>query len=337
MSPFARFSIAFLLLATLVGGGTLGYAWIEGWPLWDSLYMTVITITTVGYGEVRPLSGGGQRFTVLLLVLSLGAVGYSATTLIGFVFEGQIVQLMRGHRMERAISKLKDHYIICGCGVVGKEVALEFKQAGVPFVMVDRDPRHSELGRDESVLFVEGNADDDETLIEAGIERSKGLIVVMPDDTINVFVVLSARQLKSDLTIVARAAEEQTIGKLLKAGADRVMSPYQLVGRRIASVILRPSVVNFLDVVVDRGDMTMRLEEVRVNEASFLVGKHLQEANISQQTGAIVVGIHGLDGRLRVDMSTEETLSTATLEEGDVLIALGSEDQLRRLKEMASA
>ncbi|MDA0745764.1 MAG: potassium channel protein [bacterium] len=335
MSPVVRFTSAFFLLCMLLIGGTAGYAWIEGWPVWDSLYMTVITITTVGYGEVRPLSSTGQRFTILLLLFSVVTAGYSVTTLLGFLFEGQILHAMRGRRMERTVSKLKDHYIICGCGIVGKEVALELQQAGVPFVIIDRDPEASELGRDESILFVKGNADQDETLLEAGIERAKGLVSVLREDAINVFVVLSARQLNPKLTIVARAAEEQTNSKLLKAGADRVMSPYQLVGRRIASVILRPSIVDFLDVVVGEGDAAMRLEEVKVNAKSSLVGKHLREANIGQQTGAIVVGIQGPDGRPRVDPSAAVTLSGITLSEGDILIALGSADQLGRLKAVA--
>ncbi len=253
MGSFVRFTIAFLLLVLLVAGGTLGYSWVEGWSVAESLYMTVITITTVGYGEVRTLSPQGRQFTILLIVFSVVTAGYSVTTLLGFIFEGQIVQLMRGRRMERAISRLSDHYIICGCGVVGKQVALEFRQAGVPFVIVERDPEHSELGRDESVLFVKGDADDDETLIEAGIEQAKGLVSALRQDGGNVFVVLTARQLNPSLMIVARAAEEQTVGKLLRAGADRVISPYQIAGRRMASVILRPSVMNFLDVVVEGG------------------------------------------------------------------------------------
>jgi voltage-gated potassium channel len=335
MSGFGRFFIAFTLLGTLLLGGTVGYVLIERWPFWDSLYMTVITITTVGFGEVRPLSHGGQQFTVLLLVASIVTVGYSVTTVIRFLFEGQIVEAMRGRRMERTITGLKDHYIICGCGVVGREVATELKDAGVPFVIVDRTPETSELARNPDVLFLKGNAEDDAVLVEAGIERAKGLIAVTPDDAINVFVVLSARQLNPALTIVARAAEEPTIGKLMKAGANRVVSPYQLVGRRIASVLLRPSIVNFLDVVVEEGDVAMRLEEVRVPPGSTLVGKHLREANIGQETGAIVVGIHGPDGQPRVNPSAAVTLSSITLQEGDVLIALGGEDQLRKLKEVS--
>ena len=335
MSPSARFAIAFLLLLLLLGGGTTGYVWIEGWPWGDSLYMTVITITTVGFSEVRPLSQDGRHFTIILLVLSIATLGYSVTTLIGFIFEGQILQAMRGRRMERAISKLKDHYIICGCGVVGREIASEFRREGVAFVGVEQDLSSSELARDESVLIVEGNAEDEETLIKAGIERARGLMAVLRKDEANVFVVLTARQLNPKLTIVARAAEERTVNKLLRAGADRVISPFQIAGRRIASVILRPSVVNFLDVMVEGGNLAMRLEEVAVGAGSPLVDKQLRESGIGQQTGAIIVGILGPDGKTRVNPSETAAISRVVLKEGDALIALGSEAQLRSLKAFA--
>jgi voltage-gated potassium channel len=164
--------------------------------------------------------------------------------------------------MNRVLSNLSDHYIICGCGVVGKEVALEFQHSEVPFVIIERDPDNSELGRDDSIIFVQGDAAEEETLIQAGIERAKGLVAALRQDEQNVFVVLTARQMAPELTIVARAAEEKSVNKLMRAGADRVISPYQIAGRRIASVILRPTVMNFLDVVVEGGDVTMRLEEV---------------------------------------------------------------------------
>jgi voltage-gated potassium channel len=335
MRPSVRFAVAFCLLVALVTGGTVGYMVIEGWSIGDSLYMTVITVTTVGYGEVQKLSDSGRFFTILLLLLSIAIAGYSVSTLISFIFEGQIVQLMRGRRMHRSISNLSDHYIICGCGVVGKEVALEFKHAGVPFVIIERDPDNSELGRDESILFVEGDAEEEDTLTEAGIERAKGLVAALRQDENNVFVVLTARQMQPELTIVARAAEEKTEGKLIRAGADRVISPYQIAGRRIASVILRPTVMNFLDVVVEGGDVTMRLEEVTVRGGCDLVGKALRDSGIGKRTGAIIIGIHGRDGNARVDRTSETPLSTVVIEEGDVLIALGSEDHIKTLRAYA--
>lgn len=335
MSQFNRFAIAFVLLAVLMGGGTAGYALIEGWPVGDSLYMTVITVTTVGYGEVKHLSQAGRYFTIGLIVFSIATLGYSVTTLIGFIFEGQILKAVRGRRMQREIERLRDHYIICGCGVVGKEVALEFKEAGVPFVVVERDLAAAELPKGESFLVIEGDAVADEVLIEAGIERARGLISALRDDGLNVFVVLTARQLNPRLKIVARAAEARTVSKLMKAGADRVISPYPIAGRRMASAILRPSVVDFLDVVMEGGDVTLRMEEVRVTAGSPLLGRSLRESEIGRHTGAMIIGIHGPDGRTRMNQSANASLSAIVLQEGDCLIALGSEAQLKSLKDFA--
>ncbi|HUV07293.1 MAG TPA: NAD-binding protein [Spirochaetia bacterium] len=329
-SPLVRFSLAFLFVALLIAGGTMGYSFIEGWSLSDSLYMTIITMTTVGFGEVRPLSDTGKHFTIVFLIFSIATLGYSATILIAFIFEGKILELVQERRMTRRIKRLKDHYIICGGGDIGREVALEFKRFKARFVVIDRDPENSELAREESVLFVRGEAEDDEVLKEASIERARGLVAVLPNDETNVFVVLTARQLNPSLTIVAKASEQRTTKKLQKAGANRIISPYQTAGRRMASFFLRPSVVSFLDVMVE-GDLAMRIEEVQIDRGSPLIGKNLRETNIGQHTGAIIIGINGPDGRTRVNPSATALISTITLREGDVLIALGSEEQIGNL------
>ena len=227
-STFIRFLIAFFLLVLLIIIGTLGYRFIEGWSIRDSLYMTFITMTTVGFGEVKPLSSAGQHFTIVFLVLSIGTVGYSVTVLITYVFEGQILNVMKERRMKRTIRHLKNHFIIVGGGDVGREAAYAFGRSKKRFVVVDRNPSQSDLSRDESILFIEGDAINDEILVEAGIERASGLISALPDDEANVFVVLTARQLNPHLLIVSQAAEERTTGKLIKAGANRV-----IVGVRI--------------------------------------------------------------------------------------------------------
>jgi len=332
MSAFMRFFIAFLLLVLLIAGGTVGYTLIEGWPITDSLYMTFITLTTVGFGEVHPLSEEGRHFTIVFLIVSVAIVGYSITILFTYIFEGIILKAMRERRMKRSIKRIKDHYIICGCGDVGREVALEFKRANVKFLIIDREPESSSLARDESVLFVKGDAIDDEVLLELNIEQAKGLVSALPDDESNVFVVLTARQLNPRLTIVSQAEEERTVRKLLKAGANRVISPSKIAGHRMASIILRPSVVNFLDVMVDGAAFSMRIEEVPVETGSPLVNKNLREAGIGQHTGAIIVGINGPDGRTKVNPSAETTLSTVPIRENDILIAMGNEEQLKHLR-----
>jgi voltage-gated potassium channel len=330
-SPALRVLVAFLLLCLLVGVGTAGYSLIEGWSLEDSLYMTFITMTTVGFGEVRPLSDQGQQFTIVFLILSIGTFGYSVTVLISFFFEGQIVQAMRERQMKRNIRRIRDHYIICGGGDVGREIAREFQRAKTRFLVVDKNPQASDLARDESVLFVEGDASDDDVLLEANIERAAGLLAALPDDEDNVFIVLTARQLNPKLMIVSQANERPTFRKLIKAGANRVISPKEIAGQRMASFILRPSLINFLDVMVGGEELGMRIEEMPIAQGSPLVGQNLREAGIGQHTGAIVVGINGPDGRTRVNPTATSTLSSITLKEGDVLIALGNDEQLGRL------
>ena len=333
LPTIGRFFTAFALLCCLVAAGTLGYRWIEGWTLGDSLYMTFITMTTVGFQEVRPLSPLGKHFTVVFLILSIGTFGYSVTALISFVFEGQIVQAVRERRMKKTIRRIKDHYIICGGGDVGREIAREFQRAKARFLVIDRNPQASELARDESIVFLEGDASDDEVLVEAGIERARGLVAALPDDEANVFVVLTARQLNPKLMIVSQAGERPTLRKLIKAGADRVISPKEIAGRRMASFMIRPSVVNFLEVVIGGEGLGMRMEEVPVSPGSPPVDETLREAQIGLHTGAIIVGIHGPDGRTRINPTATSTLSSVTLKKGDRLLALGSEAQLGRLAE----
>jgi voltage-gated potassium channel len=258
-------------------------------------------------------------------------VGYSATVLITYVFEGQILHVMKERRMKRAIRHLKNHFIIVGGGDVGREAAYAFSRSKKRFVVVDRDPSQSDLSRDESILFLEGDAINDEVLVEAGVERADGLISALPDDEANVFVVLTARQLNPHLLIVSQAAEERNTRKLVKAGANRVISPKKIAGQRMAAMVIKPNLLNFLDVIVQGGELDMRIEEVALEDGSPLIDKTLKEAGIGQHTGAIIVGINAPEGRVRINPSTTSTISSVKLGEGDVLIALGNEDQLARL------
>jgi voltage-gated potassium channel len=336
LPPSVRFLTAVALLGLLLAGGTFGYSRIEGWEARDSFYMTVITITTTGFGEVRPLSPQGRSFTVVLLAFSLLTLGYAVTALIGFIFEGQMLASLRERRMKRNLRLIKSHYIICGGGNVGRAVALEFQRERVRFLVIERSLEHSELARDPRVLCLEGDATDDELLMQAGIQRARGLVSALPEDEANVFVVLTARQLNPGLIIAAQASDERTVRKLVKAGADRVISHKQIAGRRLASLILHPTLVNFLDEMLGGGELGMRIEEVPVAAGSPLIGQAVREAGIGRRTGAILVGILNPDGRLRVNPSGGTTLSGVKLSSGDVLVALGSEEQLKRLREFTA-
>lgn len=305
---------------------------IEGWSVSESVYMAIITLTTVGFGEVRPLSAAGRHFTIVFLILSLATVGYAFSTIVSYLFEGQIVQAVKERRMKRNLERIHDHYIVAGCGDIGREVAVEFRRSGTPFVVVDRDPEHSELADDEEIIFVRGDATEEHVLKNAKIEDAKGLVAALPADADNVFVTLTARQMKPTLSIIAKASDESAAVKLRRAGATRVITPSQIAGRRIASSILRPSVVNFLDVIVDDNEVSMRMEEFVITATAPLVEKTLREANIGQHTGAIVLAITDEQGRTRTD-ATRAVVSAVPVHAGDRIIALGSEQQLRELED----
>ena len=334
MSPHRRFLVAIALLLGVTIVGTAGFALIEGWPLNDSLYMAVITISTVGYGEVQALSAGGRMFTTGLIVVAIIVIWYSATSLVAYLLEGSILPVWRRRRMERAIRRLTGHYIVCGAGKFGRAVAAELAGEQVPFVMVDQDPEHCECAGDESLLFVEGNAEEDETLLAAGIERATGLISVLPSDDTNVFVVLSARQLNPSLKIVSQATGQQTVRKLEKVGADSVVSPYRSTGRRLAISLLRPSLTRFLDEVLDRENRSLQLDEVAVPADSPLAGSTLRDSRIGDHASAVVVAIHGRD-MVRVPDATT-TMADITLRAGYSLVAVGTEEQLGRLRELVT-
>jgi len=331
--PRVSVATALVLLLTLVVGGTIGYRLIEGWSVSESLYMAVITLTTVGFGEVRPLTRTGQHFTIVFLVVSVATVGFSISTVISYLFEGPIVASLRERRMERSLKRIKNHYIVCGAGDVGREVVLEFRRAGTPFIVIERDPEHSEVADDESVIVVTGDASEESVLMHARIDVAAGLVAALPSDADNVFVTLTARQMNQGITIVAKGTDAAATAKLRRAGADRVITPAKIAGQRIASSILRPSVVNFLDVIVDDSEVAMRMEEFPVVEESPLSGKTLREAEIGLHTGAIVLAITDRSGVTRND-ATRAGLSSVRIDPGDRIIALGSEEQLQGLERL---
>lgn len=328
-----RLFLAIFLLIALLTIGTVGYMRLEGWSSQQALYMTVITMSTVGFREVGNLSPAGEWFTIGFIFFSITFVGFAVATITAFLVQGELTDLMKGRRMQKQIEKLEDHYILCGCGAVGREIVAEFIRVEMPFVVVEKTPEEAEIPRDQEILFIQGDATDEDVLELAGIHRARGLIAALRSDPENVFVTLTARQLNPELQIVARAAEKGTESKLLRAGADRVISPYEIAGRRMASIVLRPNVVNFLEVITHgSGGGDLRLEEIHMNAASELVGKTLREADLGRKTRAVIVGINDSQGKARVVPGSNTALSEVVLQEGDILIALGSDEQIRELR-----
>ena len=301
---------------------------IEKWNFMDSLYMTVITLTTVGYREIHNLSHIGIWFTIILIITGVGTMLYVLRIGATVILEGELQQVFGRRKLEKRIKDLRNHYVICGYGRMGKIIAKELKNKGAKFVVIEKQPAFHEK---EEVLLIEGDATLDENLKEAGIEKAKGLISVLPTDAENLYVVLSARGLNPDLLIVARAGEEGAEQKLLRAGADRVISPYHTGGLKIAQTVLKPAVVDFIEFATKSGNIDLQMEEIPVPESSGLAGSSLDQCGIGRELGVIIVAIKKATGEMKFN-PTFRTLIDA----GDTLIALGEVSKLKILEDMTA-
>jgi len=324
-----RFFVAIGLVFLVASFGTAGFMLLEGWNLTDALYMTVITLASVGFKEVNDLSVIGRMFTIILIIGGVGTVAYALTTGAKIILEGELQEIYGRRRLEKKIRELRDHYIVCGYGRMGKIICRELREKNIKFVVIEKQP---DILRDSDDLLVfTGDATNDEILKELGIERAKGLVSVLPTDAENLFVVLSARGLNPKLFIVVRAGEEGSERKLVRAGADKVVSPYHIGGLRIAHTVLKPAVVDFIEFATKSGNIDLQMEEIIIKESSGLVGKSLDECGIGRELGIIIVAIKKPDG----EMKFNPTFKSAIIA-GDTLIALGESSKLKNLELMAS-
>jgi len=311
--------------------GTLGYMLIEGWSAWDAFYMTVITVTTVGYGEVHPMSQAGRAFTVVVLLTGVGAFFSAFTLFMSELSEGGFAERRERRRLARMIDSLNDHFILCGFGRMGEIIAREFARQEVPFVVIERNPERMHLAMDEGFLAVEADASNEDVLRRVGIARARGLIAAVSTDAENVYAVLSARLLKPDLFIVGRAESEDARTKLKRAGADRVISPYHLGGVQLAQTALRPAVVDFVHLATSSDNMDLNFEQVHVEPGSALAGKSLLDAGLRKRFGVVVVGIRRADGKMDFNPEPETAIRG-----GDDLVVLGRGDSLKELETAAA-
>ncbi|HHF98063.1 MAG TPA: potassium channel protein [Candidatus Aerophobetes bacterium] len=311
--------------------GTAGYVYIEGWSVLDSLYMTAITLTSVGYQEVHPLSETGRIFTIFLVICGYGMLAVMVGLVSTFVIETEFTEIRKLRKMEKKLQKLENHYIICGGGRIGERAAEEFIKTKTPFVIIEkREERVSFLiEKYEDIICIKGDATDEDILKKAGIEKAKGILATFPSDADNLFVVISAKAINPSLRIISRAAEEETQKKLIAAGADAVILPNLTGALRMVSLAIRPNVVSFLDVMTGAGEVTLNLEEVKIPPSSQLAGKTLGEAQIPRKTGLIVIAVKKRD----TQTFKFNPLSTEKLDSEDVLIVLGNSDQIKKLKE----
>lgn len=319
--------ILLLIIAVLVFG-TAGYMIIEDMKFIDAFYMTVITLATVGFKEVKDLDEPGKIFTIILILNGFGIFTYSLTTGAKIIIEGEIKEVFKKRRMRKKIDGLAQHYIVCGYGRMGSIIVKELKANNMPVVVIEKNKIN--LPEDEEFVYVEGDATHDDVLKSAGIEKAKGLITVLPSDAENLYVVLSARELNPDLFIVARAIDKEAESKLKRAGADKVVSPYFIGGLRIAHTILRPTVVDFIEFATRSEHIEIQIEEIKVSSGSGLVGKTIAQSGIGRDIGVIILGIKRADGRMKFN-PTSQTL----IKEGDTLIVIGQTDKLSLLEKLA--
>lgn len=325
----SQFVVSLLLIGVIIIFGVTGYVVIEGWAFFDALYMTITTITTVGYSEVHALSKVGRWFTIFLIVFGVATILYTFNNAARIVIEGEVQEVFGRRKLKKMIKELRNHYVVCGYGRMGTVICKELKEKGARFVVVEKNLEVPET-LEGNILFVKGDATKDEVLREAGIEKAKGLISVLPTDAENLYVVLSAKVLNPNLTIVARAGEEGSEQKLLRAGADRVVSPYHIGGLRIAHTLLKPSVVDFIEFATRSGNIDLQMEEIYVREGASIAGSTLDQCGIGRELGIIIVAIKRTGG----DMRFNPTFKTV-IKPGDILIALGERTKLKTLEDMA--
>ena len=327
MIPESRIVRAVIILTLVMTMGIVGYMTIENWSFLDSLYMTVITVTTVGYREVKELSTTGEIFTIFLIIFGVGGAFYTLTALMSYVVEGEFRGTLRRRQMENKIRNMHSHFVICGYDRVGREVAARFKSEGVKFVVVDRDQAAINKAEEADCLNILGDASSDTVLKEAGIEKAKGIVVATGDDAENILITLSARSIRPDIFVVARSSSMETEPKLRKVGADRVISPHTLGGRRMAYLALRPASVELVDMLIGgRGEEDLLLEDIQIGQNSPLVNTTVVQCN-QQGEGARLLAIKKSNGAIIAPPPSD-----AIIEVGDKLIAIGTRQQLRSLE-----
>ncbi len=326
MNSARHLIVAFVLAFMILIIGTLGYMRIEGWDFMDSLYMTVITVSTVGYGEVRQVDYAGRIFTILIVLTGVGFSVYVAGAVVQFMVEGQIRQIMGRRRLDQKLRRLKNHYIICGYGRIGRVLVRNLRRNIPNLVVIDNNPNLVSVMEEDGVLYISGDATEESTLIKAGIEKAQGLVSALATDTNNVFLVLTARQLNPDLDIIARAGRDRSKDKLEAAGATTVESPYEVGALRMAQRILRPKVTSFLDFALSAKRQDILMEELPVSPESCLANLTLKDSGIRQRYNLIVIAIEKTTGEMLFNPSFEAVIAA-----GDTLIAVGEEPNLHAL------
>jgi voltage-gated potassium channel len=319
-----------ILILLIILISTIGFHIIEGWPFLDCFYMTIITIFTVGFGEVRELSPAGQIFTIFVILGGVGTAIFAFTKIAEITFEGGINRFLRRKSMERKLRNLKDHYIICGHGRMGRIVRERLEEEKLPYVVVDNKREKLEQFIDSKYfLYIEGDVSHEETLIKAGIKKAKGLAALLPTDADNLYLVLTVRLLNPSVFILSKALDEEGERKILQIGANRVVSPFKLSGLKIAQALIRPTVVDFIDVIIRRTELALFMEEFIVKKDTNIVNRSLNECAIRTRANVIVVALKKPGEELVFNPSPDLKIET-----GDTLLVLGDQQSINLFEEL---
>jgi len=328
-APVRRLMFVVIAIVVTLAIGTVGFVVVDSYPWFDAFYMSMITMTTVGYSEVRGLSKAGRIFNSFYLLLSVSTLFLAIAAMAQTIVENEFGNIVERRRTKKMIDKLADHYIVCGFGRVGRGAAQELKEARVPVVIVDRNPEKVERAIRAGFLAVLADSTQDATLKDVHIERARGLVAALATDADNVFAVISAKTLNPAVHIAARAAEEEASDKLKRVGADAVFAPYTMTGTRLAQALLKPHVRQFLDFATAHGlGPSIRIEQLEVDTASDLVGRSLAETRLRSELKVIVLAIRRADGQMLFNPPAETAIAA-----GDYLIVMGEPDPLRRLEQ----
>jgi len=323
VSAAKKLKISLFILCSTFILGTLGYHFIEGWGFVESLYTTVITLATVGYGDFHPQQMTGRLFTVVLIAFGVGTMAYTADVATEAMVEAQLKRAMGRGKLRKKIARLEGHYIVCGYGRIGHVICRQFVAENIDFVIIEENTETIQRIAEEGFVYYHGSATEDKALLESGIKRAKGMVCALPSDAQNLYVILTAKEFNPDIYILSRAEDETSECRLLRAGADRAISPYTVGGMRMVMAALRPAVVDFIEITTRRQNIELRLEEIAVCDVSSIHGRSIKESEIKRRYGIIIIAIKTESGQMIFNPEAEYVI-----QRGDRLITLGENRNL---------
>ena len=326
---YKKLRISLTLLITVLIFGTVSYHYAEGMPYFDAFYMTMITISTVGFSEVSPLHPYGRVITIIIISTGITLGAYTIGMMVRIFVEGELKKSFGRRKMEKQISRLRNHYIICGFGRIGALICKELDSVGIDFVIIEKDPSVIERIEEEQYLYLPMDSTSEDSLIKAGVMDAKGLVTAVTNDADNVFIILTAKGLRPDIFVLSRSSDVKNEGKLIRAGASRVVSPYLIGGRRMAQMLIKPTVTDFIDIAMMNNNLDLVMEEAKIRSESKLVGKNLIESNLRQDYGVIIVAI-----KKKIGGMVFNPMPTEKFEAEDIIVVLGKREDMAKMHEV---